>query len=71
MNWNGIKFIFKIRYYLQVIASTYGGSISIQVNTKMFNSTLNGPTSSMVKTEVQKMTVSSLPIPETTVFIFY
>ena len=55
---------------MQVIASTNNvGSITIQVNTKMFSSTLNGPTSSMVKTEVQQITVSSLPILETTVFI--
>ena len=55
---------------MQVIASTNNvGSIKIQVNTKMFSSTLNGPTSSMVKTEVQQITVSSLPILETTVFI--
>ena len=54
-------------YYLQAIASKTGGGLTISLNAKMYNSTLNGKTSSMVKTEVQKITVSSTIVQETTV----
>lgn len=54
-------------YYLQAIASKRGGGLSINLNTKMYNSTLNGKTSSMVKTEVQAINIQSKIIQETTV----
>jgi hypothetical protein len=57
-------------YYLQAIASLTGGKLNISLNAKMYNSSLNTNTSSMVKTEVQKITVASTIIKETTVFIY-
>ena len=57
-----------LRYYFQVTASRsiYGG-ISIQLNAKMYNSTLNGVASSMIKTEQQQIWIQSTAIPEATV----
>jgi hypothetical protein len=57
-------------YYLQAIASLIGGKLNISLNAKMYNSSLNTNTSSMVKTEVQKITVASTIIKETTVYLF-
>ena len=56
-------------YYLHAIASLTGRKLNISLNAKMYNSNLNTNTSSMVKTEVQKITVTSTIIKETTVFI--
>jgi hypothetical protein len=57
-------------YYLKAIASLTGGKLNISLNAKMYNSSLNTNTSSMVKTEVQKITVASTIVKETTVFIY-
>ena len=54
-------------YYLQAIASAFKGSFYINLNTKMYNSTLNGKVSSMVKSEEQKIDITSTIIQETTV----
>ncbi len=59
-----------LMYYLQAIASLTGGKLNISLNAKMYNSSLNTNTSSMVKTEVQKITVASTIIKESTVFIY-
>ena len=54
-------------YYLQAIASAFKGSFYINLNTKLYNSTLNGKVSSMIKTEEQKIDITSTIIQETTV----
>ena len=56
-------------YYLQAIASKAGGNLNINLNTKMYTAYLNTNTSSMIKTEVQKITISSTIIKEETVYL--
>jgi hypothetical protein len=59
----------KYRYYLQAIASKINGGLSINLNAKMYNSTLRGTVSSFIKTEKQSVSISSKIIKETTVRI--
>ena len=54
-------------YYIKLVASKSGGALTVSANAKMFNSKLNGKISSMVKTEVQEIEISSNVIPEKTV----
>jgi hypothetical protein len=53
---------------LQAIASKTSGALKIDLNAKMYNTNLNGNTSAMVKTEIQDVEISSVIVPETTVF---
>lgn len=52
---------------MQAIASRKNGGLMLNVNVKMMNSSLNGKTSSMVKTEIQEIEVQSTIAKETTV----
>ena len=54
-------------YYLQAIATTSNGFLKLNLNAKMYNSTLNGKTSAMVKTETQIVDINSVIVQQTTV----
>ena len=70
---NYLNLIHSIRYYLQAIASRSGGFLNIDLNTKMYNSNLNGDTSSLIVTETQIINITSTINQEATVFnsVFY
>ncbi len=53
---------------MQAIASKTSGALKIDLNAKMYDTNLNGNTSAMVKTEIQDVEISSVIVPETTVF---
>lgn len=63
------KLKFKKSYFYKLVASKQGGSLTVAANAKMFNSKLNGKISSMVKTEVQEIEITSTIVKETTVII--
>ena len=57
-------------YYLQAIASSTVGSLKISLNAKMYNTTLNGKMSAMIKTEEQVIEINSTVVQETNVSAF-
>ena len=59
------------RYYLEAVSSRQGGGLKLNINTKMYSTTLNGKTSKMVKTEIQEIEISSTVIPESFVSGFF